>query len=203
MDETAYPPATPIRDVSVSASPAQIQQQPADALTRLSGSTSVMGQLQELHDNAKLSKYRHFAAAERKLFYHSVCGWGVILIEIAIVIILLDILAAHPNLAWLKVMAIFGAAFATALSATQHYFDFHKVSSGHRNVANRYLEISKKCKRLIGQTADLGLTTNQLWDALKALDVDYDTLNRDAEAFPTAKSDYERALERLRNQNSP
>lgn len=165
--------------------------------------TKVVEQLQELHDNAKLSKYRHFAAADRKLRYHRLCGWGVILIEIAIVLILLDVLAAHPDLAWLKVIAIFAAALATALSATQNYFDFHKVSIGHRNIANRYLEISKKCKRLLGQHEDLNVGSAELWDALKGLDGEYDTLNRDAEAFPTGTPDYNKALEEAKRTNSP
>ena len=180
------------------------QTQPPEARLEVTRATSskVVEQLQELHDNAKLSKYRHFAAAERKLLYHRLCGWGVILIEIAIVLILLDVLAAHPSLTWLKVVAIFAAAIATALSATQNYFDFHKVSVGHRNVANRYLEISKKCKRLLGQREDLHVSPTELWDALKAMDVEYDTLNRDAEAFPTARADYDQALQEARQPSS-
>jgi hypothetical protein len=114
----------------------------------------------------------------------------------------LDVLASHPDLTWLKVIAIFAAALATALSATQNYFDFHKVSIGHRNIANRYLEISKKCKRLLGQHEDLNVSPAELWNALKALDVEYDTLNRDAEGFPTAKPDYDKAIEEAKRASS-
>jgi hypothetical protein len=195
MNELNENPRTPIAEDSFATNSTQTRVPKENVEVRAANATRVVGQLQELHDNAKLSKYRHFAAAERKLFYHRFCGWGVILIEIAIVLILLDALATHPDLAWLKIIAIFAAALATALSATQNYFDFQRVSVGHRNIANRYLEISIRCKRLLGQREDLDLSLAELWDALRALDVEYDTLNRDAEAFPTAKPDYDKALE--------
>lgn len=157
-------------------------------------SAKVIGQIEELRKDAKLSKDRHFAAAERKLAYHKLCGWVVMILEIVIVVILIDVLATHPEMTKLKIMALVAAALAGSLSATQNFFDFQKASSGHRSIANRYLEISKKCKRLLGQHDDLHLDATVLWEEFKRIDGEYDSLNREAEAFATAKSDYKRAL---------
>lgn len=161
-------------------------------------SERVLEQIEELRKDAKLSKDRHFAAAERKLVYHKLCGWAVLVLEIIIVVILIDVLVSHPELTWLKIIALLAAAVAGSLSATQNFFDFHKVSSGHRDVANRYLEISKRCKRLLGRHADLRISATELWEEFKKIDADYDTLNRESEAFPTAKADYKQALDKSR-----
>lgn len=156
--------------------------------------TKVIEQIEELRKDAKLSKDRHFAAAERKLAYHKLCGWVVMILEIFIVVILIDVLVTHPELTWLKIIALLAAALAGSLSATQNFFDFQKTSSGHRSIANRYLEISKRCKRLLGQHDDLQMDAAVLWDEFRKIDAEYDNLNREAEAFATAKADYEQAL---------
>jgi hypothetical protein len=159
-------------------------------------SARVLAQIEELRKDAKLSKDRHFAAAERKLAYHKICGWIVLVLEILIVVILIDVLVTHPEITWLKIIALLAAALVGSLSATQNFFDFQKVSDGHRSIANRYLEISKRCKRLLGQQDDLRMDAAVLWEELRKIDFEYDSLNREAEAFATAKSDYHRALDK-------
>lgn len=159
-------------------------------------SGKVAEQLEELRQDAKLSKDRHFSAASRKLRYHLLYGVPVIIFNIFMATVLVYFLAKSPADQLLNVTAI-GVAFAAAtLSGIQTFFNFHKTAEGHRSIANRYLEVSHKCKRVLGQFADSQISLTDLWAELYEIEDTYHKINRDAEAFPTSNGDFRRAKER-------
>ena len=81
-----------------------------------------MTALEALRQRAKLSKDRHFAAAERKAHYQTWIGLPVILINVFVGVVLVKYLQSGDPPFWASSMAVGLAFFGASLSAIQTFF---------------------------------------------------------------------------------
>lgn len=87
--------------------------------------------------------------------------------------------SGKKNIAILSTILAFVAA---SLSAMQTFFNFHKTAEGHSSVGNRYLNISRNCKKLLHKHQDLPFTPENYREKLRQ-----PKMNIEAEAFPTSE----------------
>jgi len=152
--------------------------------------------LTELHLDAKLSKHRHFAAADRKLRYHYLVGVPAIVVNVFVGTILAFFMkdpAAH-SWPWVPPLSSVFSFAAATLAALQTFFNFHKSAEGHRTAGNRYLEISRRSRGLVARHADVPFPADQLWKEHEKLLAHYLKVCQEAEAFATAPADFQMAL---------
>lgn len=145
--------------------------------------------IDELRTDAKLGKSKHFNASRRKIGLHNWVGIPVILINVFIGTVIVALLSdgnGNKNLAIFSAILAFGAA---SLSAMQTFFNFHKAAEGHSSVGNRYLKISRNCKRLLRKHQDIPFTSADLWLEAETIQNEYLEINIEAEAFPTSDKD--------------
>ncbi|EKO5201141.1 SLATT domain-containing protein, partial [Vibrio vulnificus] len=96
----------------------------------------------------------------------------------------------NEGIAILSTILAFGAA---SMSALQTFFNFHKAAEGHSQVGNRYLKISRNCKKLLRKHQDIPFTADKLWEEVEVIQNEYLEINVEAEAFPTSDRDLKRA----------
>ncbi len=117
--------------------------------------------IDELRIDAKLGKGKHFNASRRKISFHNWIGIPVIVINVLIGTVIVSLLSdENKNLAILSAILAFLAA---SLSALQTFFNFHKSAEGHSSVGNRYLKISRNCKKLLRKHQDMPFSSDILW----------------------------------------
>lgn len=148
--------------------------------------------IRQIRTDAVLGKKKHYNAADRKHRYQDRIGLAVILINVAIGSGLF-ILLRSETVDLMKWVAASLSLIAAVLAASQKYFGFQRLVDGHRSIAGRYLDVSKRCSDLLSEYED-GLTGGQ--QLIKRRDAISGTLaaiNSDAHAFPTANSDYQAA----------
>lgn len=145
--------------------------------------------IDELRTDAKLGKSKHFNASRRKIGLHNWLGTPVILINVFIGTVIVALLSdggGNKNLAIFSAILAFAAA---SLSAMQTFFNFHKAAEGHSSVGNRYLKISRNCKKLLRKHQDMPFTPENLWIEAETIQNEYLEINIEAEAFPTSDKD--------------
>lgn len=145
--------------------------------------------LEELRGDAKLGKNKHFNASERKLKYHFYCGVPVVLINVFIGTVIIFLLSARGDSWWVSLVAAVLAFAAASLSALQTLFNFHKVSEGHRAIGNRYLNVSRRCKKTLQMHQDRAYDIDALWAVVGEIESEYKEINSEAESFPTNLKD--------------
>ena len=149
--------------------------------------------IESLRQRSKLSKDRHFAAAERKSHLHAWIGLPTVLINVFVGIVIGNVLQADKPPAWAPIAAVSLSFVAAALSAVLTFFNFARMAESHRAVANRYLCISTACEHLVLENGDQPIKTATLWEKVRELQAVYHEINEDAEAFPTTLGDLKRA----------
>lgn len=153
--------------------------------------------IEELRTDAKIGKNKHFTAADRSLRRHYQLGVPSILINVLIGTVILSLLTAMPTAKWLGIAAAILSFAAASVTSLQTLFNFNRLSEGHRSIANRYLQISRECKILLGEVLDRNLEVDELWERVKGLQERYNQINTEAESFPTIESDLEVARKAL------
>jgi hypothetical protein len=152
--------------------------------------------LQGLRTRCKLSKDRHFAAAERKSFYQTWVGLPVVLINVFVGTVLVQFMTSdHPPI-WASVIATALAFLAASLSSVQTFFNFAKMAEGHRTVANRYLRTMMQCENLLLRVSADQISQTKVWELIEQFTREYDEVNLEGEAFPTNAWDFKRATKK-------
>ena len=149
--------------------------------------------IDELRTDAKLGKGKHFNASRRKINLHNWVGIPVILINVFIGTVIISLLLdgnENKNFAILSTILAFTAA---SLSTMQTFFNFHKAAEGHSSVGNRYLKISRNCKKLLRKHQDIPFSPENLWLETETIQNEYLEINIEAEAFPTSNKDLQSA----------
>lgn len=153
--------------------------------------------LDELRKDSRLCKNRHFAASDRKRRYHIYCGIPVIVMTVFTGTVLVNYLSKDNPPSWAVPLTTILAFLAATLSSLQTFFNFHKAAEGHRAVANRYQDISRRSKHLINKHNDIELNPKSVWNMIDEIRQDYAKINQEAEAFPTCDRDLEFARKRV------
>jgi hypothetical protein len=165
--------------------------------------SKAMKALEELRQDSKLCKDRHFAAAERKFSYHVWFGVPVVIANVFIGSVLVELLKKPNPETWITVTASLLSFLAASLSGVQTFLNFHKAAEGHRSVANKYLEISRKCKHLLLKQKDDPVPITDLWSKIEEITQAYSEVNITAEAFPTSDSDFKKAKAKIMQSVTP
>lgn len=148
--------------------------------------------IERLREKSKLSKDRHFIAAERKTYSNLWIGLPVVLINVFVGTVLVQFLNDSPPV-WASILATLLAFSAASLSAAQTFFNFGKAAEGHRSIANRYLELTMACEHLIGRLRDGQIAPETVWDGIDEITTTYNQINVEAEAFTTNERDFRKA----------
>ncbi|PWJ40998.1 SLATT domain-containing protein [Sediminitomix flava] len=149
--------------------------------------------LQLLQCDAKISKDKHFTAAERKSSYNKKLGVSVILINVLIGSTLIEYFPeGFGKQLFISAISFFAASFA----AIQTFFNFSKDVENHRKIGNGYLEVVREIDRLIASFYD-GLTSEKsIQNSHDKLIQKYFKINKEAEVCPNAPSDYQKAFKK-------
>lgn len=190
-------------------------------MTHENNTAGALAAIEELRVDSKIGKSKHFAASDRKLLWHRLCGVPVILANLFVGIVLVsvqgtngtpisvtpqeqlasavtkkeDAAKAAPFLAseGLSLLSIFLAFGAASLSGVQTFFNFHKASEGHRAIGNRYVHVSRQCKSLQQKHRDIPFSAENIWIEYSKLYDEYHQINTEAESFPTSPGDLKKA----------
>jgi len=151
----------------------------------------IMKELEELRIDARLGKDKHFSAADRTKYLNMTFGLPVIIINVLLGSVFFTAVFEES---FRSTMGPILAFLAAALGAVHTFFNFHKSMEAHRAVGNRYIEISRRCRALIRGYQDELVTKTAAWEQLNELLANYHALNKEAEAFPPTRRDFQRAL---------
>jgi len=160
------------------------------------GPSGALAAVESLRQRAKLSKDRHFAAADRKGVYHTAIGLPAVVINVFLGVVIGNLVQLKEPPAWASATAVGFSFGAACLSAILTFFNFARTAEAHRSVANRYLRVSTDCEHLLLENQDLPTNPAKLWAAVRELHDLYQKINEDAEAFPTSPADLVKARNR-------
>jgi len=139
-------------------------------------------------------KKKHFNAADRKEKYHFSIGIPLVIINIIIGSVLLFYITDNTS-GYLKAIPIVLAFIAAILSGFQTYFNFNQKVEGHKNVANKYLALMKKCDRTQAYLKDEFISHNDLIIRIEDIALEIESVNKEAALFSTSNNDYQKAKE--------
>lgn len=148
--------------------------------------------LKRIKVDALYGKKKHFNAADRKERNHYKIGVPLIVINILTGSILFYVITDGAT-DWIKYIPLVLALISALLSGFQTYLNLQKKVEGHRRVGNKYLSIMKKCDRLQGYILDNAINIEELINRIEEIGLEIDSINIEAEGYPTNNSDYELA----------
>lgn len=148
--------------------------------------------LEQVARNSRLNKHQHFHAAERNLFYNNIFGSAAIVINVILGSVLFITVSNNlPEVA--KWASGFMAMIAAVCGGIQTFFNFQKLFEGHRRIANNYLELQRECEQLLAAFSDQLIELEQFVKEVEVINKKYNTINSDAEVFPTGDKDFRKA----------
>lgn len=159
------------------------------------GSSATLDGLAELTRNCMIGKIRHFSAADRNRWLNHWFGTPNILINVLLgSIFFFSVTTDLPDIA--KWVGGGLALLSAACAGIQTFFDFNRLSEGHRNLANRYNALGRQCEVADSRFRDRLSSLDQMAKEFALFSQQYCQINDDAVAFPTGSRDYRKALER-------
>ncbi|MEO6254586.1 MAG: SLATT domain-containing protein [Ferruginibacter sp.] len=154
--------------------------------------------LKRIKVDSLYGKKKHFNAADRHEKSHYRIGVPLIIINVLTGSILFYVLTDGVT-NWIKFVPLVLALVAALLSGFQTYLNLPQKVEGHRRIGNRYLSIMKKCDRLQGYIADNLISDTDVIPRLEDIAVEADDVNKEAEAFPTNKHDFNLAQKGIKD----
>lgn len=148
--------------------------------------------------DALYGKKKHFNASDRNEKNHYRIGIPLVVINILTGSILLYVITDGAS-NWVKYVPLFLALISALLSGFQTYLNLQKKVEGHRRIGNKYLAIMKKCDRLQGYVIDKVISNDELISRIESIAQEIDSINVEAESYPTNNSDYELAKKGIEN----
>jgi hypothetical protein len=148
--------------------------------------------LSRIKVDALYGKKKHLNAADRNEKNHYRIGIPLVVINILTGSIFFYVITDRVT-NWVKYVPLFLALIAALLSGFQTYLNLQKRVEGHRRVGNKYLAIMKKCDRLQSYIADNAITHEDVISKIEKIASEIESINIEAETYPTNNSDYELA----------
>jgi len=149
-------------------------------------------QINKIRIDALYGKKRHFNAADRIEGYNKRINTIIISLNVLMGSTFLYLLTELDN-NWIKYVGSILAFISALLVALSKYYDFNSQMEGHRIVANRYLSLSKKGDCVNAYISDGVISDDEIINKLDEISSEIAEINRDANSFPTNKSDYGKA----------
>ena len=150
--------------------------------------------LKRIKTDALYGKKKHFNASDRVQKYHYTIGIPLVIINVITGSVLIYVLTEGTN-PWVKYIPVILAFTASFLGALQTFFNFPRKVEGHRRIGNRFLAVMKRCDRLQGYITDGIIDQIKFIEEIEAIAKNVESINQDAEAFPTNRKDYKDAQE--------
>jgi len=144
--------------------------------------------------DALYGKKKHFNAADRIEKYHYGLGVPLVILNILTGSVIFYVVTSTPS-SWTKYTPLALALVAALLGGLQTFFNFPRRVEGHRRIGNKYLSIMKKCDRIQGYISDNLLTNEEFVSNLETIAKDVDSINQEAEGYPTNANDYKKSQE--------
>lgn len=150
--------------------------------------------IKKIRADATLGKKKHFNAAERKEKYNQRIGLGTAIISFCASSSLAYqlITQTYAKYEYLSLLAVL---IVTVLSWVQIYFNWQKEAYAHRRVANKYLELAKKCTKTLSYIEDGFMTSESMVREVDILSGALSEINKDGGSHPTNNKDYQLARE--------
>lgn len=149
-------------------------------------------QLRKIRVDALFGKKKHFNAADRKEKVNNRVGSVIVLLNIFTGSVFCYLIFDNDTDS-AKYIGAFIAFTGALLVAVRDYFNLCPQIDGHRIVANRYLELAKKCDRINAYILDGALSENQIIEKIEELSSEIAEINLDANSYPTNMDDYSKA----------
>lgn len=156
--------------------------------------------IKRLQRNASLSMYAHFGAAERNARAHLCLGLPVLVLNIILGSVFVALVSEEIDKIWKWISALLSLASAF-LAAFLTFFNPQQGKQKHRELANRYLAIEREAELLLASYNDGVIDLNNLNEQASALNAKYETLNQDANDYPTIDRDFKRAKNKIRGKH--
>ncbi len=151
--------------------------------------------LNELREDTRLSKNRHFAAADRKERLDSRLGVAQIILSAFTGTVLIALVSANKGSAWVAIATLLSFA-AAALGGLLHNLKLAKQVEGHKRAGNLYQDIGRQSKMLAHRINDGGVSQNDAWKLIDYIRIEYNKANEQAESLHTTEKDFEKAKSR-------
>lgn len=154
--------------------------------------------LKRIKIDALYGKKKHFNAAERNEKNHYRMGIPLVVINILTGSILFYVITDGAT-NWIKYVPLILALASALLSGLQTFLNLQKKVEGHRRVGNKYLAVVKKCDRIQGYLTDNVISNEELIFRIESIAQETDSINIEAESYPTNNSDYALAKKGIGN----
>lgn len=153
----------------------------------------ISDEVEKLRVDARFGKDKHFSAADRLRIYHYWLGLPVIFIGVFLGSAVFTQVELLPN-PWQEAFGAFLAFLSALLASLQTFVNPKEMEKGHRAIANRYLDISRKCRLLLAKSNEQLILLEDVSEAYEGLLSSYNETNIEAEAFPISKNDFQNAV---------
>lgn len=146
---------------------------------------------------SQLSAYAHFGAAERMSRLHLWFGVPIAFISVLLGSVLFaDLHDSVPDiLKWFGAVISLVGAF---LASLQTFFNPEEGVAKHREIANGYLSVNRKYEILLARLLDAVNSVEEIADYLESINNQYDSINSQAENYPTSDKDWARAKNKIK-----
>lgn len=159
-------------------------------------SSHIYTQVLRLVRDCQLSAYAHFGAAEWNSKVHLSLGIPTVLISIALgSVIVADVQQQIPDV--MKWIAGGFSLLGALLASLQTFFNPKEVRGHHRDIANRYLAVSKRAQYEVSLFNDSVSDLNHLASVAPKLLDEYILISNSANEYPTTDKNYDRAKRKL------
>lgn len=155
---------------------------------------NTIDRIRKIRVNALYGKKKHFNAADRKGRYQGRLDFLVITINLVLGSTFLFLLKEESA----EVIKWVGAALSLVSALCVGYqkaFGFQRVAAGHRNIANRYLQVANNCHNLLSDFQDGLINAVQLAKKRDDIQALLARIDEDALSFSTSLVDYQKAQE--------
>lgn len=149
-------------------------------------------QIKKIRVDALFGKKKHFNAADRKEKFNNRVGTAIVILNVLTGSVFFYLIFENDT-DFAKYIGAFITVIAVVLSATRDYFNLCPQIDGHRNLANRYLSLAKKCNRVDAYILDGVLSEEDIIGKIEELSSEIAEINLDANSFPTNKDDFSKA----------
>ena len=142
-------------------------------------------------------KKKHFNASQRKKKYHKRIGIAIIAISVFEGSALCSVLLTKNEI--IIVFLLFLSFLVVLLGSIQTFFKFNIESQGHEEMANLYLVLSKRCKKLTSFIDNNLIDKNKIVNNVNEIEEEINKINNLASKYPTNKKDYECSRRGIKN----
>lgn len=154
--------------------------------------TETVRRIKQCRADSNYGKRKHANAASRKSIYESSLNIPCIIATAIVGSAFFATLSSDfPD--WCKWTGGILGVLTAVFTAVKNKLGFSEVVGGHRSMASRYRNCSKRCSNSLALYNDNIIDDAGLAEKLEALSNEYSIISDDAELYPTNASDYSKA----------